>query len=209
MTDVLDQAAAAAGTDAEANPGGDNDAAIEAAVNQALEKALASTFDKRFSGLATLIDTKIKPLATELAQLKTAGLTPEEQEQLEASAAQQEIERLRAENQILSLRKNHPDAVDFFMEAMGQASLEDQIAFIESRLGKAAATAVQEAVEEAVAEGSPAVPVTDPNNPPRKQKPLGNETAVASGQMSDAIADALLANAPKGSLAALRKQGQA
>jgi hypothetical protein len=204
MTLDLDPTADA--TEASEQPlGTGGEADIEAIVSRAVAKVLDTSLDKRFQGFQSVIDRKFNPLATAVEQLKTAGLTPEEQEQLNQDEQAREIERLRTENAMLSLRKDNPEAVDFFMEAMSKESLEDQIAYIASRLGRETATAVQEALEEEGALDEAAVPVTDPNNPARKQKPLGANTA-AGQQMSDAVADAILSTAPKGALAMLRRQ---
>jgi hypothetical protein len=204
MTD-LDSSVDDSGASAEAPSTSVDETAIEAMVSRAIGKALGSTLDKRFSGFQSMIDSKVSNLASAVEQLKTAGLSPEEQEQLEYDEQKGEIERLRTENAMLSLRKDHPDAVDFFVEAMSQGSLEDQIAFIEARLGKAVAAAVEDAIEEGGELDLSAVPVTDPNNPARKQKALG--AATAAGQpMTDVVADAILANAPRGALRMLRRQ---
>jgi hypothetical protein len=179
---------------------------IEAVLNRVLAAQSADT-DKRFRGFQSLMDKKFGEQSKQmLDQLKAAGLSPEQQEQWDEAATSKELEELRRYKQMQEHRKAHPDAVDFFTEVMGLESFEDQLDFIESKLGKAVAQQVQEAVEDSESETVIAAPV-DANNPARKAKPLGVAGALASGEMNDAAADAILAAAggQKGVIARLRK----
>jgi hypothetical protein len=148
------------------------------------------------------MDKKLSPVRTQIAKLEKALLTPEEVEQQEQQSASQELESLRLENQLLRLRADHPDAVDLITGAMGTQSLEDQIAFIESKLGKATIAKV-EAAADAAAE-TPAQGETDPNNPGRAPK-MGAQSAKFGAIESDEAADAVLAAYGKGALASLRR----
>lgn len=168
-------------------------------------RALASALDPRMQGIQSVMDRKLSKLERDFNELKTAGLSPEEREQFNQETVNQELEAARERIAMLEARKEHPEAVDFFMEAMSKESFDAQIAFIESRLGKKAAQAVVDAVaDEAEAEGTP-IPVVDPNNPSRKSV-LGPAAAIAAGgEMDDQKADAILASVGKGALANLRK----
>lgn len=201
----LDQSEGTEG--ASATPSPDKSPDIETIVAKFVAAQNVET-DKRFKGFQSLIDRKLGTLTQEFdAKLKTV-LSPEEQAQLDQSSEAQELAELRQYKQVMEFRKEHPEAVDFFMEAMSQGSFEDQIAYIESKLGKAA---TQDLVDEAaadamVSEGGPA-PVVDANNPSRPSSRLGVAAALAQGEMNDAKADAILAASDeRGALATLRKK---
>lgn len=168
------------------------------AVLEAVMARLDKTLDKRFSGFQSIMDTKIGGLSSQFAQLQRQSLSPEEiaeQEQVDAKA---ENEKLRQENQLLRLRADHPDAVDLITGAMGTATLEEQVAFIESRLGKQAVKQIEEAVEaDESADSGESIP-----NPGSKPK-MGAQSASFAGEMTDEMADAVLANQPRGALSRL------
>lgn len=197
-TGASDTPPASAGTD------------IEAILTRALS-AQAEETDKRFKGFQSLVDRKLDGLSRSMAdQLKAAGLSPEQQEQLEEATTAKELEELRRYKAMQERRKEHPEAVDFFQEVMSLDSFEDQLAFIESRLGKAVAQEVEDAVEDAQSEAAEAVAPVNANRPARAAKPMGVAAALGSGEMSDEAADAILAAAgdQRGVLAKLRDIGR-
>lgn len=176
----------------------------------AIVSRIAAESDKRFQGFQSMIDRKLGDVSRQFdAKLKTVGLSQEEREQLEAETEAQEIQRLRQENTLLQLRKDKPDAVDFFMEVMGADSLENQLAIIEEHLGKKAAAQVEQAVNEAneAASGSTETPEIDRNNPARS-KGASLAGALQGQDMTDEMAEAILASGSKGILSRLRRGNQ-
>lgn len=151
----------------------------------AFEESLLTKLNDRFNGIQGLIDKKVAPIAKELAELKTANLSPEEQEQLETRREQEEVEQLRRENALLKLRRQYPDEVDFLEQFFGAKSLEDQIALMSTfRQQKAEAEVPEEETED---EPTP----VDGNNPKRRTKAALND----GGAMTAERADAILASA--------------
>jgi hypothetical protein len=173
------------------------------AVLEAVMARLDKTLDKRFSGFQSIIDTKIGGLSSQFAQLQRQSLSPEEIAEQEQSDAKAENEKLRQENQLLRLRADHPDAVDLITGAMGTATLEEQVAFIESRLGKQAVKQIEEAVEaDESADSGESIP-----NPGTKPK-MGAQSASFAGEMTSEMADAVLANQPRGALSRIFSTGK-
>lgn len=169
---------------------------------QVIESALArfeQKFDKRFSGFQSMVDQKVGGLSSQFAQLQRQSLSPEEIAEQEQTDAKAENEKLRQENQLLRLRADHAEAVDLITGAMGTATLEEQIAFIESRLGKQAVKQIEAAVEadESADSGESSIP-----NPGTKPK-MGAQSASFAGEMTAEMADAVLANQPRGALSRL------
>lgn len=195
-------------------PGDAPDASVQTPVAQAqtpdldaIVQRFAEMTDKRFQGFQSMIDRKFGEVSRNFeTKLKTVGLSPEEREQLESDSADEEIQRIRQENTLLKLRKDKPDAVDFFMEVMSAESLEDQLAIIESKLGAQAAAQVAESVAEAT-EKPAATPEVDRNNPPRS-KELGLPSALAGAEMTDELAETILKSGSKGILHRLRLGAQ-
>lgn len=159
-----------------------------------LEKML----DKRFSGFQSLMDQKLGTFSAELEELKTANLTPEEQEQLDTRKRLEETERLRRENALLKLRKQYPDEVDFLEQFFGAQSLEEQVLATASFRNPKAAAAESDEDEE------PEPTPVEANNPRRKTKASPADTGQA---MSNEIADQILsaANEP-GMLVKIRER---
>lgn len=196
MAEELDQSAEGTGTSAEAPASNGGAVDIDALVSMLEEK-----LNPRFSGLTTLIENKTSPLAQELSELKTAGMSPEEREQLEEQANQSHYERMERENMMLKMRQSDPDAVDFLMALDNAESFEDQLAIIKSKLGGKAADQVEAAVDS----GEVATPAVDSTNPARTPA-TGIAGALATGQISsEAEADEILRLAGNQSLASIRR----
>ncbi len=168
----------------------------------ALVEKLNEGFDKRFRGFQSVMDQRDAEYRQLLDDLKTADLTPEEREQVEQSKMQAEIESLRRKNEILSMRKNHPEEVDLLEQFLEAKSLEDQLSLL-AQFRKADATNAPEGEEpEAAADGKP-TPV-DKNNPARSSQP-GLEAAAE--RMNKELAEQILNSSgnDKGILARLRR----
>jgi hypothetical protein len=200
QTESDDTGASESSEEAQPSP---TDAVLEAVMAR-LGTVVESAVAKRIPGLQSAYDKKYGELATQFDQFKKASLSPEELEEQEQTDARTENEKLRQENQLLRLRANHPDAVDLITGAMGTATLEEQIAFIESKLGKKVVAEVEEAVEEAADEaGESGESIPNPGKPPK----MGAQSASFAGEMNNEMADAVLANQPRGALARIFKGG--
>lgn len=200
MADPNDQSGA--GTTASDQPGGNGSSPdIEAIVTRAVAAALGEQ-DKRFQGFQSLIDRKFKDISR---QFKTAGLSPEEREQLEADGGDDELNELRREVEILRSRERFPRGADLMTKLADAESLEDQLALIEEAFNAGAITGAQAAQAADAAVSSDAggdetpVPEVDRNSPARSLR-AGLQSSLQAGEMNDEIADALLADAPKGAL---------
>jgi hypothetical protein len=168
----------------------------------AFQKSLMEEFDKRIRGLQGSTDRRMEEFKAELANLKTADLSPEEREQEQAAVVQRELDRVRRENELLKMRKGHPDEVDFLEQFLGASSLDEQLKLLaDFRKPKAVA-------EESEEEPEPEKKVTpvDKNNSPRKTGPL-NLAELGKGPMSAEFAKRLLeaSGNEKGALTRLRR----
>lgn len=189
MADPNDQSVE--GTTASDQPGGNANAPdLDAVVQKAVAAALEQT-DKRFQGFQSLIDRKLSDVTR---QFKTAGLSPEEQEQLEAD----DNEALRRELEIYRMREQFPQGADVLLKIAKAETLDDQLSLIEQalsagKLSQGEATQAAQAVVEQDAQtgGNEApVPEVDRNNPQRELTP-GLQSAMA-GEMTEEKADAVL-----------------
>lgn len=158
--------------------------------------ALMAELDKRFQGFQGLLDRRTSEFQRELEALKTADLSPEEQEQYQTSKAQEELQRIKRENELLKMRKQYPEEVDLLENFFQKSSLEDQLALL-ATFRKAQAEAEAQGAE---ATGQP-TPV-DKNNPSRKQElSLADMAERMSGDLADKI---LNQSSEKGLLRKLR-----
>jgi len=205
MADVADdQSGTVTGASAQA-PAGATTTPDTQAIAAELVKAL--NLDARFSGITTLVQNKVAAIERQVNDLKTAGLSPEEQEQV----ADQERQRLITENALLRIGRDRPRAVAAFEKIMGTSTLEEQLAAIESLLGPEAAAQVEQAAATAAdaapngAEAPAALPSGNPNNPARTTG--GTLAGYNEGDpMTPEIAAAIFAAAPeKGALVKARE----
>lgn len=163
----------------------------------AITTALSAEFDKRFSGIQSLLDRRTSEWQAQLEELKTVNLTPEEREQLQASEAQKKLAQLERENQLLKMRKNFPEEVDLLEQFLSADSLESQLDVL-SKFRKAQAEAEAQGAEPK----EQPTPV-DMNNPPRKQEV---SLADLGDKMTNELADKILkqGGSEKGLLRRLR-----
>lgn len=184
-------------------PATSNQPDLDSVITRAVTEALKGV-DSRFTGFQSLIDRKFGEISKDVGRLRKAALPPEDADAEADADLQREIEALRQQNQMLQLRRDHPEAVDFLMDLFGEdrQSFEAQIAFIESKFGPKAAQQVEEAVESAAEAIASKTPV-DPNNPARaKDVALSTAAAMArTGKLTEEAAMTILNNAGRGSLA--------
>lgn len=147
----------------------------------AIEALLTSTLDKRLSGFQSMLDRKTGDLAAEINSLKTANLSPEEQEQQAILQERARVQALERENALLKMRKQHPEEVDFLEGFFGATTLEEQLALLAS-FRKAKAEGSEEPEE-------PATPVKA-NNPSRGARPTVADDTEMTAELADALLDA-------------------
>lgn len=154
--------------------------------SKTVEDLIKKELDGRFSGFQSSVDKKFGSLASMLEELKTANLTPEEQEQLETRKESDRIASLERENALLKLRKQYPEEVDFLENFFGAESLEAQIATLaEFRKVKAEPPAPVDDDEDEEEEPTP----VEGNNARRRAKPTVGDA------MTDELADSILSAA--------------
>jgi hypothetical protein len=152
----------------------------------AMQKQLEEQFNKRFSGLQSILDQRqasIDELKAMVETLKTANLSPEEQEQLTADKREAELAALKRENEILKMRKDFPEEVDFLQKFLGSTSLEEQFkALRDFKKPKEDASPKDD-------DDSEEAPPVSSNNSKRK---TSVSTADLAGEMNEKLAQKLL-----------------
>lgn len=182
----------------------DEDKGSDQPQNVDLDALLAKVnegFDKRFQGFQGLMDRRDAEYREMLESLKTAELSPEEQEQARTKKLQEERDELKRQIELLSMRKDYPDEVDFITELMQKQSYQDQLEALR-QFRKAQAIAAPEGDSpDGEASGEP-TPV-DGNNPPRKTQP---SLVDAKDKMTKDLSDSILSSTnEKGILSRLRR----
>jgi hypothetical protein len=168
------------------NTGGDQPSGNTSFSLDDLKAAMSAEFDNRFQGFQSLLDRRTGELRKELDDLKTADLTPEEQEQESTRKQNERVARLERENEILRMRKDYPEEVDLLTEFFEKSSLQDQLALL-SAFRKAKAEAEP---TDGGADAQP-TPVDKNSNPRRTELTLGD----VGGAMNDQLADKVLETA--------------
>jgi hypothetical protein len=162
-----------------------------------ITNALKAEFDSRFQGFQSLLDRRTSEWQRELESLKTADLSPEEQEQHVKRQEAQRITKLERENQLLRMRKQFPEEVDLLESFFEADSLETQLDIL-SKFRKAQAEAEAQGADTT---GQP-TPV-DKNNPPSRKQELS--LADMEEQMTSELAEKILGQSnQKGILRRLR-----
>ena len=159
---------------------------------------ISGEFDKRFQGFQSLLDRRTAEFQAEVETLKTAGLTPEEQEQDKATKRDTELARLRRQNELLQARKQFPEEVDLLQDFFEKASLQEQLELLaQFRKAQTEAATPTEGAEEQP------TPV-DMNNPSRRPSA---SLADMAGKMTKELADKVLASSDEpGLLARIRNR---
>lgn len=181
-----------AGTGASDQPAGNAQGLdLEQIVSKVVAAVTAQT-DTRMQGFQSLIDRKFSTLER---QFKTAGLSPEEQEQLAEQDKDSRIAELERELALAQSRDRFPKGADLLSKLRGAESLEDQLALIEAafQAGQISEGQAAQAAQAAAnsAGGETPVPEVDRNSPAR-EIPQGVRSAIDSGEMNDEMADAIL-----------------
>lgn len=148
-----------------------------------LKAAMSAEFENRFQGFQSLLDRRTSELRKELDGLKTADLSPEEQEQVRAREQNERVARLERENEILRMRKDFPEEVDLLEDFLSKSSLDEQL-----KLLAAFRKAEAEATPDVDADAQP-TPVDKNSNPRKQNLTLGD---IGDGTMDERTADKVL-----------------
>lgn len=164
---------------------------LEALVRKALQETLKPELDSRFSGLQSLQDKRLSQLAKEL---RSSSMTPAEQEEVLEQERSQETEKALRVAELIKRRKVAPEAVDFLLESMEKADLDEQVAFIQSVLKASSQPAPAAPTKGDESDEENPIPESNKNNPPSRRN-----GALESGEdMNEELADAILENVGKG-----------
>ena len=179
-------------------PDQDASAQAPAPITQAdIDKLIAARdaqFEERIKGFQRLIadkETRAQALEHELSQLKTAGLSPEEREQLEIEQVKAENARLQAQLDLKNLASQYADEVPFFERLLAAPSAEEQLQVMREYATTLKAPQTPAPVAP-VAPAEPAIPEVDLNRPYRRETYSGQRLADGT-VMNDELADRLLA----------------
>ena len=109
---------------------------VEEGLNDDVVTQLTKAMDSRFSGFQGVLDKNIATLRNEftsqLEEVRRSSLTPEELDDLKESEKEAELRRLKRENELLKLRKDYPDEVDFLSQFLEADSFENQLRLVSS-----------------------------------------------------------------------------
>lgn len=160
---------------------------LEAIVRSVLESSLKTELDSRFSGLQSLQDKRLAQLAREL---KSSNLTQDQQDEIMEQEQEKETAKALRIAELIKRRKAAPEAVDFLIESMEKADLDEQVEYIQSVLkARTAPSPVPAAPEgDTEDEGEGEIPESTRTNPPSSRS-----SQLESGEeMNDELADAVL-----------------
>lgn len=122
-----------------------------------LESRFTQMLDKRVGDFQRMISERETQIADLQRQLKTASMSEEEREQLTAQERDEEVERIRMENELLKLGQQYPDEVKIVQRMLEGQSVSDYVTALRESL--AAAKPQQPEPEQEVSD-------VDKNNPP-------------------------------------------
>jgi hypothetical protein len=172
----------------------------DAIVNQLLEKLspqLNGLLDKRVSGFQQLLErerTQREEAESKLREFEVAGLSEDERLALQQQERDEEVERLRLENELFRLQEQHPKGATIYRRLLEPGlTAQQQVALLDEMLaaqGGGQSPAPSPTPPAPTPEGGGTVPV-DRNNPAHN---VGEDVMVLpNGEiMSDEIADRIL-----------------
>lgn len=156
-----------------------------------IEARLTQKFEDRIKGFQRLVDEKdraLKDAQSKLTDLQMSGMSEDEKAEAEWNSLQAQVDKLQAENALLSLSSEYPEEMPVFKNLLNATSPKEQLEAI--RALRAAAKAAAPAEPENPEGGEPDIPDVDPNNPLARQSSGG---PTFNGQvMDDNWADRIL-----------------
>ena len=151
------------GASAETPPAAPTDD-IEKRLEQ-VKQELSTQFEERAKGFQRALNEKAEALAKaqrEADELRMSGMSEDEKAEAQWSQMQEEVNRLKTENQLLQLQSEYPEEMPEFRKILAAASPKEQLELIRALRKAQAAASTPPATP---AEGTPDVPPVDLNNP--------------------------------------------
>jgi hypothetical protein len=173
---------------------------LEALVRDALEKTLKGELDTRFSGLQSIQDKRLRQIAKEL---KESNLTQGEQDAILEQEQEQDSQKALQIAELIKRRKTAPEAVEFLLESMDKADLDDQIEFIQSVLKPSQKPETPAPTLSADSDEEGEIPETNKTNPASQR----NAALESGDEMNDELADAVLDQVGKGQFSRFFRRG--
>lgn len=180
----------AAAEGAAGSPGIDQ-SAIVAQVLAGLTPQINTLLDKRVSGFQQMLQSEKaekQELANRLREFEVAGLSEDERSTLQQQERDEEVERLRLENELFRLQEQHPKGATLYRRLIEPGlTAQQQVALLDELLGTNPAPSP---TPPATPEVRDTVPV-DRNNPAYSVP--GDVEVLPNGEiMSDEVADRIL-----------------
>lgn len=185
--------AAAEAVGAAQGPGIDQEAIVRK-VLEGLTPQINTLLDKRVSGFQQMIEAERREkseLASKLREFEVAGLSEDERSALAQQERDEEVERLRLENELFRLQEQHPKGATIYRRLIEPGlTAQQQVALLDELIAGAAGGPAPSPTPPATPEVRGTVPV-DRNNPAHN---LGDDVEVLpNGEiMSDEVADRIL-----------------
>jgi hypothetical protein len=189
----IESATREAAADAAQNPGIDQEAIVKQ-VLAGLTPQINSLLDKRVSGFQQMLEaerTEKQELANRLREFEVAGLSEDERSALQQQERDEEVERLRLENELFRLQEQHPQGAAIYRRLIEPGlDASQQVALLDELISGAAAAAAPSPTPAPTPGASDTVPV-DRNNPVHQV--AGDVEVLENGEiMTDEIADRIL-----------------
>lgn len=184
------------GSPAPETPASETPAPVASPDIEKLRADLSAEFEKKMQDRVTGFQRLLSEREQELRELKTAGLSEEEREQLARQESEDRVAALERENELLKLSRVYPEEAPLFEQLLAAPTAKDQLEFLRKLKAdlKAASTPAAPA-NEAEEPDIPDVISTNPMRPPEQGVLLPNGTL-----MTEDLADRLLGAAGKGAL---------
>lgn len=156
-------------------------------IRQEAMAAAQAVAEERFKGFQRVIaekDTALQQLQRQYEEARLATLSEEEREAETARRSDQELERLRAENELLKLMPDYPDELPVFQRLLAAPDAKTQLELLRELRKAQAAPAITPAG------GSNEPPAVDSNNPANGNP--GSGVFIEGAQMTEEMAERLL-----------------
>jgi hypothetical protein len=153
---------------------------------------LSAEFEKRLTGFQRLVSKKDEALEAamrEIEELKTAGLSEDEREQLQVTKMREENQRLQAQNELLRLGGEYGDVMPYFERLLAGSSAKEQLEVM-----REFASLKAQAQGEPDPDPDPEIPDIDLNRPMRQ--PVQGVVLPDGTVMNDELADRILGSVP-------------
>lgn len=147
-----------------------------------VSEIVTQAFDARMPGFMSSVDKRMNKLQEEV---RTATMTEAELEDERQQAQDQEVERLRRENAILSAGADYPEASKAFKQMQDMADGKEQLEFLQSLIDSAAKGQAPASGDEANEEEEEETPRVDPNR--SRSTPTGAAQAEADAALLGAF----------------------